>query len=240
MKITKDDLIIACQDFINVYKGKQGPVDLSYYDETEWHEFGIDEMLVCTRGSNKVYLNIQGTDEKLEWHGHKSSNLNFFGKQKFPVKALGNNKKIKVHPGHLEAYLAGRKLMLRIAREYEFIYFHVHSRGAGISNIASRDIQWHIDNVWKKNQRVINITGGSPRSYNFAGADEYNKSDIICKRLVYRNDIVANVPWPIMGYKHIGDLIRLGKPYIPSPIGIPWDHEPIKYPSGMRKYKGEI
>ncbi len=239
MKITKDDLIVACQDFINVYHGEHGTVDLGYYDSTKWYNFGIDEMLVCIRG-NKIYLNIQGTDEKLEWNDKKKGNFNFMGKQKFPIPALGKNKKIKVHPGFLSAYITGREMILRMVKEFEFIYFHTHSRGAGISNIASRDIQWHIDNIWKTSQRVINITGGSPRTYNFAGANEYSRTDIICKRLVYRNDIVANTPWPIMGYKHVGDLIRLGKPYIPSPVGIPWDHRPIKYLEGIKKYKGLI
>ena len=241
MRINKNILIKRCQDFINSYHNSHGETDFSFYEKYLKFKFGIDEGYYGIKG-NEIHIVIQGTDEKLEWKGHKSSNFNFLNKRviRLSKNHAGRNRKIKVHPGFYEAFLTGKDYFLSLAQGKKYIFVTGHSRGAGIGTLAARDIQYHIDNIWKTNQKVVLITGGSPRVYNRAGAKEFDNCGIISYRLKYRNDPVSGVPLLLMGYRHIKGLIKLGKPFIFAPFPMPWDHEPIKYLEGMKKYKGII
>jgi len=237
--MTKEILVNTCQDFINSYFGKQGQIDFSHLTETKIIKFGIDEGF---HGDDEKYRHIviQGTDEKLEWHGNEKSNFNFFSKA-FHIpenKHLGHNEKIKIHSGFFQAYRIGREMLLQLANCGKNIIVKGHSRGGAIATLLARDIQWHVDNVWKTNQHVILITGGSPMVYNSYGAKEFDQCWIESYRLVYCNDIVSRVPF--FGYKHIGGLLQLGKPYLWIPIGLPYDHYPWKYLKAMKEYKGEF
>lgn len=236
MKITKNQLVIFGKDCINSYHGKQGTEDYSAYQKYQWFKFGFDEGYFGII-RDQFHIVIQGTDKPPEWWHKIYGNFNF-ALMPLTSEHLGGNKQIKVHSGFLKSYLTGRDYLLGLCKDRKKIVIKGHSRGGGIATLFARDLKYCAVKNWQQEIDVTLITGGSPKVYNKAGADEFNRSGIACIRLQYRNDLVCKVP-PLF-YEHVGFQVLLGKPFINLPFGNPFDHYPEKYLAGVKLLPEEI
>ena len=103
-------------------------------------------------------------------------------------------------------YLSNREMMIKELQNAVALYpdYQVrvtgHSLGGALATIAAMDIH---DNLGIEN--VHTITFASPRVGNHDFAQQWN--DRLAEssmRFVHENDIVPHIPFPQLGYEHVG------------------------------------
>ena len=131
----------------------------------------------------------------------------------------------KVHSGFYSLFRDSWESVYRILKGYANeqgleikdleILFAGHSMGGAIANIAALCLRMTED---AENLHVA--TFASPRVFDFYGAQFYNehlgKNTI---RVVNLSDSVPSLPLGVLGYKHVGEQVKLGHP------GLGLDHQ---------------
>lgn len=109
------------------------------------------------------------------------------------------NEKIRIHNGFLKKYLSMKNNIIKninqILNENDIkeISFNGHSSGGAIANIASLDMSYIYENM-----NIKCVTFGAPRVGNKEFIEEYNKRIQKSLRIVNENDIITQVPLPII------------------------------------------
>ena len=162
--------------------------DFRYFDRSGTkgfvaYSYKYKELVVCFRGTQPKDLN------------DKLANL-----KAWPKKA---REKGRVHSGFANACdkvydeIVEYINSLKLPQNTKLICAG-HSLGAAIATIVASRLD--ADELY---------TFGSPRVGNRAFVDEMTKDNIKHYRFVNNNDIVTNVPFTLMGYKHHGELIYI-------------------------------
>lgn len=176
------------------------------------------------RRNGVLTIAFRGTDTKADWR------RNFlFCKKTIPY---GNNaSKIRVHAGFLSAYkcdsVRGR-LHALMTREVTSVRVTGHSLGAAMAVLCAVDLQYNFPD-----RPCEVVLFGCPRVGNRAFARSYDRRVFNTYRVENGNDIVTKVPLAMMGYRHVGAKIHVGKPR--SPAVSFRAHYPTQYLSALNK-----
>lgn len=178
---------------------------------TTWRTAGIDTQYNITETQDTVYLSFAPSSSKRDW----LDNFNF------PVKPYRDMPRLWLaHGGFVRAWKAAKdqitKEVIPLIKNKKF-RITGYSHGGAIATLAH---EWFEFNDYYP----ITFTFGSPRViwmpvkhtlYSF------------CWLVPVRNsgDIVMHAPPAIMGYRHVGSLITIGKPGM---VGIK-HHKPEEY-----------
>jgi predicted lipase len=230
MKICKIDLIDACQDYINCYPDRYPKQDFSLYKKVQKFKKGHEEGYFGFINDDRLDVIITGSNDMKDWFDN------------FDILYEGSDENIKAHTGFFLGWLALRDIVLNMAIKFKVVIVKGHSRGAAIATLGARDIKYQDKHNWKKDIEIKLITGGSPRVYNEAGADDFAQCGIESFRIVNGKDTVTQVPFGF-GYKHIGKEIKIGQGWSWNPMSLvsnPLHHYPDLYYKNMKEYKGKI
>jgi len=151
-----------------------------------------------------------GTDPR----SAKDWTTNFmFAKRVIPY---GNqNSKIRVHRGFLRGYKSVRKKVHGCVRNYvtenKPIVVVGHSQGGAFSFLGAVDIQWNMreGDLQERRREVYAITFGAPRVGNKAFRNSYVVRVKRTWRYAGAFDVVTRVPFAWLGFRHVGQLVRL-------------------------------
>lgn len=158
------------------------------------------QVAVIKKDEYKIFIILE-SNQFMDW----LYNL-WFRFSKTPYKETGTKSKIKVHMGFYKSYLMIRNDILTNSKNSKKVIIMGQSLGSAISTFAALDIQYN-DN----SKNICCMITGSPRVGNQAFVDSYNKRVPDTYRYVYGNDLVPNVPFKWMGFKHVNKEIHLGK-----------------------------
>jgi len=170
-----------------------------------------------------LWITFRGTDSLGEW----LSNLTFW-KKSIPYDNMET--KIRVHTGFLNVYKNNKvrdKILAEITEEINHIRITGHSRGAALAVLSAVDIQYNFPD-----RDIEVILFGCPRVGNKEFAKSYNKRVDKTVRIENSNDLITKLPFPFMGFRHVGAKLHIGKPRIPF-IFSTNDHYPHRYLSGL-------
>ena len=175
------------------------------------------------RDRDVLRITFRGTDRPSEW----KTNLEFSEKS-IPYDNV--NPKIKVHSGFLKSYCAAgmRDVILKsITDDIHYIRISGHSRGAALAVLCAVDIQYN-----NPGRDIEVVLFGCPRVGNKQFMLSYNKRVNKTVRVENSNDIVTKVPFPFMGFRHVGARLHIGKRRFPL-VFSPNDHYPHNYFSAL-------
>ncbi|GAB4384667.1 MAG: lipase family protein [Elainellaceae cyanobacterium] len=168
-----------------------------------------------------VYIAFRGSEKRLDW----DTNLNLeqgvvnFQERVIQDKIVQQREQVypyagesssgaKMHSGFSAAYMSVRKQI------HEYLSTHDaatvtttgHSLGGALATLCAVDVQYNFaDKV------AIDVyTFGSPRVGNDGFRDSFNRRVPDSFRFVYGMDIVAALPRPWQGYRHVDKEYRLG------------------------------
>lgn len=175
------------------------------------------------RHNDVLWITFRGTDSPKDW----KSDLTFW-KKKIPYDNTGSN--IRVHTGFINAYKTPGvrdKILEAVTRDIHYIKISGHSMGAALAVLCAVDIEYNF-----QNRDIEVVLFGCPRVGNKAFMLSYNKRVNKTVRVENSNDIVTKVPFAIMGYRHVGAKLHIGK------LRLPWrfsanDHYPHRYYSAL-------
>jgi len=254
-KIFIDDYnnIHTCFQYcINTYNGKHGKTAFptNRKDNINFIQYHRFEIILHpdTKVEFDIYFNYHTLNLYIAFQGSSSigdwkSNLDAFSKVNIDENSLiipynNNETKIRIHKGFYDQYQIARDMILKYIYDLTSpiynIYVTGHSLGGALSSLCAIDLQYHFGNNNKLN--IHNITLGSPRVGNKEFVESFNKRIKYSYRFVYKTDTVEKVPLVSMGYKHIGNTIRLSNGFeiadlLPYRwlIGSPFYHYPQLY-----------
>lgn len=172
-----------------------------------------------------LWITFRGTDSFKEW----ISNLTFW-KKTIPYDNVTS--KIRVHTGFINSYkmeAVRGKILSMITDEIHYVKINGHSRGAALAVLCAVDLQYNYPE-----RDIEAILFGCPRIGNKAFAESYNKRVDKTIRVEYGNDIIGKIPFPFMGFRHVGAKLHIGTPKLPLYFSKN-DHYPHKYLSGLLK-----
>ena len=165
-----------------------------------------DVQCYLRRTGNTLFITFRGSDSCRDWQ----TDLAFCQK----AVPYGNTaSKIRVHTGFLEAYKspAVRDVIhAMISNDIMEIKVSGHSLGAALAVLCSVDLEYNFPN-----RDIEVLVFGCPRVGNRAFRDSYNKRVFKMLRIENGNDIVTKIPLSIMGYRHVGESLHVGRPRLP-------------------------
>ncbi len=151
---------------------------------------------------------FRGSDSKRDWN----FNLDFCKK----IIPYGNScSDIKIHSGFLKAYKSKNvrdKIRSFVTENIRKIKLTGHSYGAALAIICAIDLQYNFE---EKDYEVIVF--GCPRVGNSAFKKSYDKRIFKTLRVENKGDIITKVPLWIMGYRHVGGRLLLGRKFLKLP-----------------------
>lgn len=186
-------------------------------------EGGLDVQYYLRKHNDELLVTFRGSDSYTDW----ITNFLFY-KQTIPYGNISS--KIRVHAGFLKAYKASdvrNRILGSIPETVNYIRVTGHSLGAALATLCAVDIQYNFPN---KNIEVILF--GSPRIGNKAFKLSYNKRLPKTVRVENGNDLVTKIPFPWMGYRHVGAELHIGRPRFIG-VGSVHDHAPVQYYSSL-------
>lgn len=161
---------------------------------------GVQYYLKCRE--HVLEIAFRGTDSFQDW----KTDFRFI-KKTIPY---GNQKtKIRIHSGFLEAYqnkCVRDTIHLYMNQNIRQVQITGHSYGAALALLCAVDLQYHYHDV---DYEVVVF--GCPRVGNKAFQTSYNKRIFKTFRVENGNDIVTKLPLGLMGYRHVGIQIHIGK-----------------------------
>lgn len=168
-----------------------------YNIQTFNNELDVNGFYAYDKDNKKLYISFRGTECKF-----KDIIFDLLFKKLYIFKG------VKVHSGFLLTYLSIRQklLSLIIDSDIEKIVVTGHSMGGALATLCAFDMKNKFEN-----KSVECFTFGSPRVGNRNFSKEYNKMNIYSFRVVNGSDVVENLPYSFLGYKHVNDRIRLGE-----------------------------
>lgn len=110
------------------------------------------------------------------------------------------------YEGFVRAYNAMRvgihSHMKTVCQPEDRLILTGYSRGAGIINALAYVI--YKDDLWDTS-KIVQVSFGSPRTLTSSLSDEiHGKFDQL--RIIYKNDPIPSIPYPLMGFKHYGTM----------------------------------
>lgn len=171
-----------------------------HHDKT--NDYGV-EYVFAKDNDGRVYLAFAGTNDIKDI----LIDLDFWQKT---IPYNNTETKIRIHKGFYKAYLSVRIRMLSYLIEHKIkqIYITGHSYGAALALLAAVDIQYNLPNILI--DRVV--TFGCPRIGNKAFVESFQRRVPNTYRVENGNDLVTKIPPTIMGYRHNGIVVHIGKP----------------------------
>ncbi|KAI9292203.1 alpha/beta-hydrolase, partial [Neoconidiobolus thromboides FSU 785] len=152
-------------------------------------------LIIDERGKN-IVLSFRGTSNIYNW---------FSNAQVLLTNLYFGNFKIKVHSGFkamneklFKLYSNDLKELLKQYSDFNLIITG-HSLGGAVSSLATIKIKEKL-NI--KDDRLINISYGSPRVGNHHFALKYNSMKHRVLRVTNKRDIVPHIPPRLLGYAH--------------------------------------
>lgn len=163
------------------------------YDEVDYFEDTATstEGFVCSN-SDEIVVVFRGSQQATDWYG-----TNF--RCAFLDTSYG-----KVHTGFWDAYMSVQNqiigLLVKHRAPYKALYVTGHSLGAALATVASMDLV-----------PDATYTFGSPRVLHRSAAATYKSLEIQTFRVAIAGDMVTRVPKPLMGYRHVGELVYFSR-----------------------------
>lgn len=186
------------------------------YDNNQPGESGVKTVSIddCVSGIQLV-MRIYKTAAVIAFRGSDSvkdaiTDAKFWQKN-VPYEGCSNC--IRVHSGFIESYRTKhlRNEILRyVTSEIKSIRITGHSYGAALAVLCATDLQYNFPD---RDYEVYLF--GCPRVGNGGFARLYNKQILKTFRIENGNDIVTKLPPAILGYRHVGIKIHVGKKRIP-------------------------
>jgi hypothetical protein len=153
-----------------------------------------DVQFKVLREGRVLYIYFQGTVTKRDWI------QNF----KFWIKKYNNE---YIHSGFLENYLIVKKnihyIIEHLGYEIDKIIISGYSQGAALSVLCYEDLMKTYFNVYC-------YTFGSPRIYWLANKTFKNRFNNVFNYQIF-GDIITKLPLWIFGFRHVGNIVKLGK-----------------------------
>lgn len=147
---------------------------------------------------------------------------------------------VRMHSGFISAYLSVREQIHNYVQTSRATQYRItgHSLGGALAALCAIDLQYNFG------QRIAveNYTFGAPRVGNAAFVESYNRRVPDTWRVVYGWDVVAGLPRPWQGYRHVEQAIKLDR-------GFTWrivtgsfeDHRIDKYINALKgALKGQL
>ena len=151
---------------------------------------------------DEMTITFRGSDSRKDWIADSK-----FWKSVVPYDNYSS--KIRVHSGFISAYKS-QEVRGRIQREMEKnrikkVALTGHSYGAALAILCAVDLEYN----FPQNDYEV-IVFGCPRVGNKYFRKSYNLRVFKTLRVEHVNDIVAKVPFLLMGYRHVGARLRIG------------------------------
>lgn len=217
------DIIHAAEFSALAYKKIQP--DLPNYKLTVINDSKSEVQCFIRKYKNRLNITFRGTDSLKDW----LTNLAIC-KKSVPYNNVSS--KIKVHSGFINAYkspLVRDKIHSLVSDDIHIIKICGHSYGAALAVLCGVDLEY---NYPKKDYEVILF--GCPRIGNCAFQKSYNKRVIKTLRVENGNDFVTKLPFILLGYRHVGVKLQIGKPKIFLNYSFK-DHKPQSYWANLIK-----
>ena len=151
---------------------------------------------------NKLVVTFRGSDSLKDW-------ITDFTFWKKVVPYDDASPEIRVHTGFINAYKSPgirEKIQNFVTDDIEKIRITGHSYGAALAVLCAVDLQY---NFGDRDYEVALF--GCPRVGNAAFKRSYNKRVFKTLRFEYEHDIITKVPFAILGYRHVGAKIKIGR-----------------------------
>ncbi len=172
--------------------------DLHYFGDEDTHILGV----AIPRGET-LYLAFRGSQA----HRHlRDLRMNaMVWKRRVPY---AENPRIRAYWGFLVKYLAIRDEVHRLIERFEpdRILLIGHSGGGAVVSLAFLDLYPGFPE-----KEVRAITFGMPRIFNRRGAIWFDEQEEQLLRIVNGRDLITGLPPAILGYRHVGRLVRMGE-----------------------------
>ncbi|MGD9678094.1 MAG: hypothetical protein AB7V16_06990 [Vulcanibacillus sp.] len=159
-----------------------------------------------------LYITFLGSTSKKDWIHNFMVWFSFMNK---PYKNM--KKTFFVHSGFLKIYKICRstihKWVIDKEKEYDSIIITGHSLGGAISTLCCEDVGF------LNEEKIIDkpfeaIVTGCPRVFGFFNSKLIKTRCKNLTRVINKSDIVPSVPFAILGYKHIGEVYKIGKRFV--------------------------
>jgi triacylglycerol lipase len=217
------DVIRAMELSAIAYRNIQ-PV-FSYDSLTVIDDRKTDVQCYLRKRDGCLNITFRGSTSGEDW----KTNLTFCKK----VIPYGNTaSKIRVHTGFLEAYKSPNVrnvIHKKMTCDVNQVKISGHSQGAALAILCAVDLEY---NYPERDYEVILF--GAPRVGNRAFQKSYDKRVFKTLRIENGNDIVTKIPFAIMGYRHVGVGIHIGRPRIPGLFSFK-SHYPQAYYKNLLK-----
>ena len=187
------------------------------------HSTGVQYSVRMSPGG-LMTIAFRGTDSKRDW----ASNF-MFGKKAIPYDNAAS--RIRVHEGFLNAYKSPavrERIQGMITGKVRRLRITGHSRGAALAILCAVDLNYNFPD-----RCIEAVVFGCPRVGNAAFAKSYNRRVFSTLRVDNGGDVVAHVPPWLMGYRHVGVRVHVGRPGFPFFSAL--DHEPRRYYQSLFK-----
>lgn len=165
---------------------------------TGYYEVGHTQGFFVEKEDIKIVI-ILGSNELIDWWYNFAIRF-----METPYREDGVRKAIKVHKGFYRSYLKAREIILLSIVDNPKVVVFGQSLGGSIATLAALDIQYNFPE-----KEVVCMTTGSPRVGNKEFVASYSKR-VPTTRIVYGDDIVANLPPKLLGYRHVPNELHLG------------------------------
>jgi predicted lipase len=163
----------------------------------DWITSGNDVQYKIDKIDDTLYIAFQWTESKIDWK------QNF----KFVIKPYRNMKDLWfVHKGFIENYKSVRDEINDKIKYYDFDRIVVlgYSHGAALATLCYEDLYYN-NLGWSISAYVF----GSPRVVWFPSKKIKYRFNHLFNYQV-RGDIVNRLPFNILGYFHVGNIIKVG------------------------------
>lgn len=177
--------------------------------------------IVLEAAGKSIYIAFRGSEKRMDW----DTNLNFgqaafeFQQEVVRKQIVQNREQVypyagesrsnaKMHQGFTAAYLSVRNQIHDYLRTHPVsnVTLTGHSLGGALATLCAVDVQYNFSN-----QVAIEVyTFGSPRVGNDGFRESFNRRVPDSYRFVYGMDMVAALPRPWQGYRHVDAEHRLG------------------------------
>lgn len=177
--------------------------------------------IVLEAAGKSIYIAFRGSEKRMDW----DTNLNFgqaafeFQQEVVRKQIVQNREQVypyagesrsnaKMHQGFTAAYLSVRNQIHDYLRTHPVsnVTLTGHSLGGALATLCAVDVQYNF-----LSQVAIEVyTFGSPRVGNDGFRESFNRRVPDSYRFVYGMDMVAALPRPWQGYRHVDAEHRLG------------------------------
>ena len=164
---------------------------------------------------NKVYLKLQGSGSTEDW----IQNFNFFAQLRFHFLHGRLIKPFKTffftHRGIYGKWASIRQnvhgwIDPLLKQGYQ-LYIHGFSQGGGLTQIAHEDFYYYLLENKLDTELVKSWAFASPMVFSILSSKAFRSRFKNLTVILNRNDLVGKVPGWLLGFRHYGKIIKIGK-----------------------------